>query len=240
MYQSVDKFRKRQANSIYNIGIGISCKLDILHNLSRNVRTDICAKRRFRSACAFAQADHNLHWAHFLKPWLQGFLHTDSKDSDQTAWMRRLIWVFVGRICQKARILTLRIEYQRHIPRNALYWIFFKHNKHKVSLVVCQSFLDYINLRFVEDCARKSKIDMIHNVRKHTFWHVIQTKTQIGFRSCANSQANLNLRWGHMSDDTFSDVATDRKQILLLVFSAKNKCRSYFSERTTKPTIRPV
>ena len=32
---------------------------------SRNARLVICAQRRFRSACAFAQADQNLDWAHF-------------------------------------------------------------------------------------------------------------------------------------------------------------------------------
>ena len=35
------------------------------------------------------------------------FLHADNEDSDQTAWMRRLIWVFVGRTCQQVRFLTL-------------------------------------------------------------------------------------------------------------------------------------
>ena len=33
----------------------------------RNVRKrtfDMCAQRRFRSACSFAQYDQNLHWAH--------------------------------------------------------------------------------------------------------------------------------------------------------------------------------
>ena len=31
-----------------------------------------------------------------------------SEDSDQTARMRRLIWIFAGRICPKVRFLTLR------------------------------------------------------------------------------------------------------------------------------------
>ena len=33
-------------------------------------------------------------------------IHADNEDSDQTAQMRRLICVFVGRICQKVRFLT--------------------------------------------------------------------------------------------------------------------------------------
>ena len=35
------------------------------------------------------------------------FLYADNEDSDQTARMRRLIWVFVGRTCEKVRFLTL-------------------------------------------------------------------------------------------------------------------------------------
>ena len=37
------------------------------------------------------------------------FLHGDNEDSDQIARMRRLIWVFVGRICKKVRFLTFRV-----------------------------------------------------------------------------------------------------------------------------------
>ena len=36
------------------------------------------------------------------------FLHADNEGSDQTARMRRLIWVFVGRTRPKVRFLTLR------------------------------------------------------------------------------------------------------------------------------------
>ena len=32
---------------------------------SLNVPSDMCAQRRFRSACAFAQSGQNLHWTHF-------------------------------------------------------------------------------------------------------------------------------------------------------------------------------
>ena len=47
------------------------------------------------SLCAFwiAKADAKL-------------LHADNEDSDQTAWMRRLIRVFVGCTRQKVRFLT--------------------------------------------------------------------------------------------------------------------------------------
>ena len=54
----------------------------------------MCALRRFRSACANTEADQNPHWAHILER--QKFLHVDNEDSDQTARIRRLSWVFVG------------------------------------------------------------------------------------------------------------------------------------------------
>ena len=39
-------------------------------------------------------------------------LHGDYEDSNQTARMRRLIWVFVGRTCLKVRFLPLRLIYE--------------------------------------------------------------------------------------------------------------------------------
>ena len=38
-------------------------------------------------------------------------LHAENEDYDQTARVRRLIWVFVGHTCQKIRFLTLRFVY---------------------------------------------------------------------------------------------------------------------------------
>ena len=61
----------------------------------QNQQNDLCAQRRLRSTWASAQSDQsslsawwNLgslanHWAHI-------------KDSDQTGWMPRLIWIFAG------------------------------------------------------------------------------------------------------------------------------------------------
>ena len=46
------------------------------------------------------------------------FLHTNNDDSDQTAWIRRLIWVFVGRTCQMVRFLTLRLKLLRKTEHN--------------------------------------------------------------------------------------------------------------------------
>ena len=44
------------------------------------------------------------------------FLHADSKDSDQTGRMSRLIWVFAGRICHFACFVTMRLIWNlKHI-----------------------------------------------------------------------------------------------------------------------------
>ena len=43
------------------------------HQRHKTYLSDICAQRRFRSACAFAQSDQNLHWAHFGQPRMQSF-----------------------------------------------------------------------------------------------------------------------------------------------------------------------
>ena len=45
-------------------------------------------------------------------------LHADNEDSDQTAPMRSLIWVFVGRKCQKVRFLPLRFLWYIISSRN--------------------------------------------------------------------------------------------------------------------------
>ena len=39
------------------------------------------------------------------------FLHADNEYSNQTARIRRLIWVFVGRTWQKVRFLAVRRKY---------------------------------------------------------------------------------------------------------------------------------
>ena len=45
---------------------------------------------RFRSDCAFAQSDLNLHWAHFWIAKDAKCLHADNEDSDQTVRMHGL------------------------------------------------------------------------------------------------------------------------------------------------------
>ena len=74
-----------------------------------NIPLDIRAQWKFGSACAFAQSDQNPYCAYIVF-WIAKdakFLHVYNEDSDQTARMRRLIWVFVGRTSKKVRFLTL-------------------------------------------------------------------------------------------------------------------------------------
>ena len=47
------------------------------------------------------------------------FLNADDEDSNQTARMRSLIWVFVGRTCQKVRFITLRLVSYWYVSVNS-------------------------------------------------------------------------------------------------------------------------
>ena len=47
----------------------------------------------------------------WLAKWAK-FLRADNEDSDQTARMRRLIGVFIGRRCQRVHFLTLLVRYR--------------------------------------------------------------------------------------------------------------------------------
>ena len=44
------------------------------------------------------------------------FLHADSKDSDQTGRMPRLIWVFAGRTCHFVGFVTMRLKWMLKLP----------------------------------------------------------------------------------------------------------------------------
>ena len=68
----------------------------------KNVASDMCAQHGFRSACAQRRFESacasSLSAFRIVKD--VTFLHEDNEVSDQTARMRRLIWVFVMRLCQ--------------------------------------------------------------------------------------------------------------------------------------------
>ena len=67
-------------------------------------QNDPCAQQKLRSACASAQFDQSLYCPHEVAThWVH------SKDSEQTGWMHRLIWVFVGCICHFVCFVMLRL-----------------------------------------------------------------------------------------------------------------------------------
>ena len=69
-------------------------------HVAAQVQVGMCAQGRFESVCAFAQSDLSLSFQpeETLDPWLPNW--APIKDSDKTAWKRRLIIVFVGGTCQ--------------------------------------------------------------------------------------------------------------------------------------------
>ena len=50
------------------------------------------------------------------------FLHAGNKYSEQTAQMYRLVWVYIGRTCQKLCFLTIRLSYSLSIT-SSLIWL---------------------------------------------------------------------------------------------------------------------
>ena len=64
----------------------------------QNQQNGMCTQRRLRSAWASAQSDQSSLCAQWVAK-DPSFLHADSKDSDQTDQMPRLIWVFTGGTC---------------------------------------------------------------------------------------------------------------------------------------------
>ena len=71
----------------------------------QNVIPDLCTQWRLRSVCASSQSLLSAWWnAESLTS-----QNAHSEDSYQTARMRRLIWIFVGRTCPNVRFLTLRL-----------------------------------------------------------------------------------------------------------------------------------
>ena len=74
-----------------------------------NVPSDMCTQRRLKWACASVQSDKSLHCPdEVLYHWL---VNVTCVDSDQTARLRRLIWIFVmSTFSLKLRFLALRLK----------------------------------------------------------------------------------------------------------------------------------
>ena len=87
-------------------------------------------------------------------------LHVDKEDSDQTAHPRSLIWIFVERTCQKVRF-----------SRNGTF-------VSKAASGGTAKINQTVEMwRLYGDFTRS-----VWALRKHTFWHVRPTKTQICLR----------------------------------------------------------
>ena len=83
--------------SVYDVLYGLTTLLlETLSRLMTKPTMWMCAQRRLRSAWASAKSDQSSLCAQWVAK-DPSFLHADSKDSDQTGWMSRLIWVFAGR-----------------------------------------------------------------------------------------------------------------------------------------------
>ena len=120
---SINDKRKFQSNKMYVVQVcrqagavviqvdGMQIKLLAATSFSHNVRKRAVAHARpakilisLRIRADWSESSLGAIWiAKDAK-----FLHADNEDSNQTARMRRLIWVFVGRTWQKVRFLNLR------------------------------------------------------------------------------------------------------------------------------------
>ena len=75
---------------------------------TENVHWDVCPAKtqiRLRIRAVWSEFSLGAYWiAKDVR-----FFPAENEDSDQTARILRLIWVLVGRTCQKVRFLTLRL-----------------------------------------------------------------------------------------------------------------------------------
>ena len=72
------------------------------NEISLRICYHMCAQRKFRSACAFAQSDQNLRWALWIQPWLSG--------EHNAMNLIRLIWFFALRPRDKVHERTSRLQ----------------------------------------------------------------------------------------------------------------------------------
>ena len=73
------------------------CSFDIWAAAQQNQQYGLCAQWRLRSAWASTQSDQSLRRQHGESLGPDSYHWAQSKDSDQTGRMPKLIWVFAGR-----------------------------------------------------------------------------------------------------------------------------------------------
>ena len=84
-----------------------------------NVPSEMCTQRRFRSACAFAQSDLNLHWEYFGQQGMQRFFMRRTKTLIR---LRRCAAWFESRRehISEGTFFTLQVIYEKRILMLAL------------------------------------------------------------------------------------------------------------------------
>ena len=125
-----------------------------LRLLPENVPSDMCAQRRFRSAFAFTQSLGAFWVANDVK-----FLNTDNEDSDETAWIRRLICVFVGRTCQRYVATHLKWRYKTEFYQKLANQMSHKELQHEYDLrtIKWKAFITKTRLfKYIEDFTTKN------------------------------------------------------------------------------------
>ena len=109
----------------------LSCVYFIRVATWENVPSDLCAQRKLKSACASVQSDQSFRCPH-EELCIIGYPKCASEDSDQTARMRRLIWIFAWCTCPKVRFMRFGLIYRQ-------IYLTFKWPEHRTCTVIGRS-----------------------------------------------------------------------------------------------------
>ena len=156
-------------------------------NVSDSVRA-ASGENCLQTCAKSAGSDHSAHaWSIIrtfaLHPciwWYPIILLADIEGPDKTAPMRTLIWAFAVTICPKARFCTARSIYKQQLFRK---WAAISKHVHSQS----RSLISIV----------------IRRILDAKFLHVDYED----WSDSADAQSDLNLRWAHVSEGTFSNIA---------------------------------
>ena len=113
------------------------------------------------------------------------FLHADSKDSDQTGWMPRLIWVFAGRTCYLDCFVMSRLNYERlHVTTDMEV-----HSSTYMFLhMCCDGFGDCLKITAIWQLKKKKTRKQESLAFLYTVWFILDQLANRTFRSrCAHT-----------------------------------------------------
>ena len=108
LYRALQVWMCRLFRVLFVYRSSFSCQKSNCAQRQKTYRRTWVSRKDFDQPAHFARSDQNLHWAHSEFPKMQSFFMRTTMT--QAAWMRRLIWVYVGRTCAMVRFLTLRIN----------------------------------------------------------------------------------------------------------------------------------